>query len=328
VKAPQVRIAGLGTYSPAKILTNADWERMLETSDTWIQERTGIRERHVAEEGETTASMAAEASVRALADAGCEAGQVDSIVVASATPDRLLPSVAVDLQARIGAVNAQAFDVQAACSGWLYGLVVGEGLIASGTGERVLVLGAEKLTAIMDWQDRSTAVLFGDGAGAALLTKADGDRGIISSYLRSDGTLAELLWRPGGGAIHPPSEAMLKDRSYYIKMAGREVFKHAVRNMADAAGKALQKAGITADQVDLLVPHQANLRIIDATAEHAGIPPERCFVNVDRYGNTSSASIPIALDEARRSGRLKPGMTVLMVTFGAGLTWGAMVVKW
>lgn len=328
MKAPQVRIAGLGTYSPAKILTNADWERMLETSDTWIQERTGIRERHVAEEGETTASMAAEASVRALADAGCEAGQVDSIVVASATPDRLLPSVAVDLQARIGAVNAQAFDVQAACSGWLYGLVVGEGLIASGTGERVLVLGAEKLTAIMDWQDRSTAVLFGDGAGAALLTKADGDRGIISSYLRSDGTLAELLWRPGGGAIHPPSEAMLKDRSYYIKMAGREVFKHAVRNMADAAGKALQKAGITADQVDLLVPHQANLRIIDATAEHAGIPPERCFVNVDRYGNTSSASIPIALDEARRSGRLKPGMTVLMVTFGAGLTWGAMVVKW
>ena len=323
-----MRIAGLGTYSPAKILTNADWERMLETSDTWIQERTGIRERHVAEEGETTASMAAEASVRALADAGCEAGQVDSIVVASATPDRLLPSVAVDLQARIGAVNAQAFDVQAACSGWLYGLVVGEGLIASGTGERVLVLGAEKLTAIMDWQDRSTAVLFGDGAGAALLTKADGDRGIISSYLRSDGTLAELLWRPGGGAIHPPSEAMLKDRSYYIKMAGREVFKHAVRNMADAAGKALQKAGITADQVDLLVPHQANLRIIDATAEHAGIPPERCFVNVDRYGNTSSASIPIALDEARRSGRLKPGMTVLMVTFGAGLTWGAMVVKW
>jgi len=328
VIAPRVKIAGLGTYSPAKILTNADWERMLDTSDTWIRERTGIRERHVAEDGETTASMAAEASLRALADAGCEVGEVDSIVVATATPDRLLPSVAVDVQARIGAMNAQAFDVQAACSGWLYGLVVGGGLVAGGSAERVLVLGAEKLTAIMDWQDRSTAVLFGDGAGAALLTKADDDRGILSSYLRSDGRLIELLWRPGGGAIHPPSDVMLKDRSYFIKMAGREVFKNAVRNMADAANKALQSAGITSDQVDLLVPHQANLRIIEATAEHAGIPPERCYINVDRYGNTSSASIPIALDEARREGRLKPGMTVLMVTFGAGLTWGAMVVRW
>jgi len=328
VRAPQVRIAGLGTFSPAKVLTNADWERMLDTSDTWIRERTGIRERHVAGEAETTAFMAAEASLRALAEAGCAPDQVDSIVVATATPDRLLPSVAVDLQARIGANNALAFDVQAACSGWIYGLVVGEGLIAGGNAERVLVLGAEKLTSIMDWQDRTTAVLFGDGAGAALLTKAEGDRGIISSYLRSDGKLAELLWRPGGGTIHPPSDAMMKDRSYYIRMAGREVFKNAVRNMADAADKALQRAGITADQVDLLVPHQANLRIIEATAEHAGIPPERCYVNVDRYGNTSSASIPIALDEARRSGRLQPGMTILMVTFGAGFTWGAMVAKW
>jgi 3-oxoacyl-[acyl-carrier-protein] synthase-3 len=325
---PRVRIAGLGTFSPAKVLTNADWERMLDTSDTWIRERTGIRERHVATPEETTAFMAAEASQRALAEAGCAADAVDSIVVATATPDRLLPSVAVDLQARLGAVNAQAFDVAAACSGWVYGLVVGEGLIAGGTAERVLVLGAEKLTSIMDWEDRSTAVLFGDGAGAALLTKADGDRGILSSYLRSDGKLAELLWRPGGGTIQPPGEAMFKDRSYYIKMAGREVFKNAVRNMADAAQKALDRAGISGEQVDLLVPHQANLRIIEATAEHAGIPPERTYVNVDRYGNTSSASIPIALDEARREGRLRPGMHVLLVTFGAGFTWGAMVLKW
>jgi 3-oxoacyl-[acyl-carrier-protein] synthase-3 len=326
--APRVRFAGLGTYSPAKILTNADWERMLETSDTWIRERTGIRERHVVEDGETTASMAVTACERALAEAGCPPADVDSIVVATASPDRLLPSVGVYVQAQLGAVNAQAFDVQAACSGWVYGLVVGEGLIAGGTAERVLVIGTERLTSIMDWEDRSTAVLFGDGAGAALLTKADGDRGILSSYLRSDGKLAELLWRPGGGAIHPPSEAMIKDRSYFIKMAGREVFKNAVRNMADAADQALKRAGLTGDQVDLLVPHQANLRIIEATAEHAGIPRERTFVNVDRYGNTSSASIPIALDEARREGRLTPGMTVLLVTFGAGFTWGAMVLKW
>jgi 3-oxoacyl-[acyl-carrier-protein] synthase-3 len=232
------------------------------------------------------------------------------------------------VQAQIGAVNAQAFDVQAACSGWVYGLVVGEGLIAGGTAERVLVVGSERLTSIMDWQDRTTAVLFGDGAGAALLQKGDGTRGIVSSYLRSDGKLAELLWRPGGGTISPPSEQMIKDRTYFIRMAGREVFKNAVRNMADAAAKALAKAGITGDQVDLLIPHQANLRIIEATAEHAGIPRERVFVNVDRYGNTSSASIPIALDEARRAGTLKPGMTVLFVTFGAGFTWGAMVLKW
>jgi 3-oxoacyl-[acyl-carrier-protein] synthase-3 len=192
----------------------------------------------------------------------------------------------------------------------------------------VLVLGAEKLSAITDYTDRSTAVLFGDGAGAAVLAKGDGSRGIVSSFLRSDGKLAELLWRPGGGTVHPPSEAMLQDKSYFIHMAGREVFKNAVRSMADAASRALERADITGAQVDLLVPHQANIRIIEATAEHAHIPPERVYINVDRYGNTSSASIPIALDEARRNGRLKPGMTVLLVTFGAGFTWGAMVLKW
>jgi 3-oxoacyl-[acyl-carrier-protein] synthase-3 len=321
-------IAGLGVYSPERVLTNEDFEKMLDTSDTWIRERTGIRERHIASKEETTALMSREASLKALAEAGLGAEDLDTIIVATATPDRLLPSVACDLQAMLGARNATAFDIAAACSGWVFGLALGESMIAAGAGERVLVLGAEKLSAIVDYTDRSTAVLFGDGAGAAVLTRSDGSRGILSSYLKSDGTLAELLWRPGGGTIHPPSEEMIKDHSYYIKMAGREVFKNAVRSMADAAVRALERAGLSAGDVDLLVPHQANIRIIQATAEHAHIPPERVYINVDRYGNTSSASIPIALDEARTCGRLVPGMTVLLVTFGAGFTWGAMAIRW
>jgi len=328
VKRPVAQFAGLGAYSPPKVLTNHDFEQLLETSDTWIRERTGISERHVAAPDQTTAMMAAEASRQALAEAGLVAEQLDTIIVATATPDRLLPSTACDLQALIGATNATAFDIGAACSGWVYGLVMGESLVASGAGERVLVVGAEKLTSIMDWTDRSTAVLFGDGAGAVVLTKSDGARGILSSYLKSDGRLAELLWRPGGGTVCPPSEQMLQDRSYYIKMAGREVFKNAVRSMADAASRALERAGLKGEQVDLLIPHQANLRIIEATANHAHIPMERVFVNVDRFGNTSSASIPLAIDDARRAGRLTPGMIVLLATFGAGFTWGSVVLKW
>jgi len=328
VKRPVAQFAGLGAYSPPKVLTNHDFEQLLETSDTWIRERTGIGERHVAAPEQTTAMMAAEASRQALAEAGLAAERLDTIILATATPDRLLPSTACDLQALIGATNATAFDIGAACSGWVYGLVMGESLVASGAGERVLVVGAEKLTSIMDWTDRSTAVLFGDGAGAAVLTKGDGARGIVSSYLKSDGRLAELLWRPGGGTVCPPSEQMLQDRSYYIKMAGREVFKNAVRSMADAASRALERAGLKGEEVDLLIPHQANLRIIEATANHANIPMERVFVNVDRFGNTSSASIPLAIDDARRAGRLTPGMIVLLATFGAGFTWGSVVLKW
>ena len=328
MKRPIAALAGLGSFSPERILTNADFEKMLDTSDTWIRERTGIRERHIAGPDETTAVMARDASLQAMAEAGLGPEGIDTIIVATATPDRLLPSVACDLQALLGAKNATAFDIQAACSGWVYGLVIAESMIAAGTGERILVLGAEKLSAITDYTDRSTAVLFGDGAGAAVLTRTTGDRGILSSYLKTDGTLAELLWRPGGGTIHPPSAEMLKDRSYYIKMAGREVFKNAVRNMADAAQKALERAGLSGKDVDLLVPHQANIRIIEATAEHAHIPRERVYVNVDRYGNTSSASIPNALVEARECGRLEPGMVVLLVTFGAGFTWGSLVLRW
>ena len=328
LRRPVAAIAGLGVFSPGKVLTNADFERMLDTSDQWIRDRTGISERRIASAEETTAAMAAAASTAALREAGLGAADLDVVILSTATPDRPLPSMACDLQALIGAVNAAAFDVVAACTGWIYGLVVAETMIAAGFARRILVVGSEKLSAITDYTDRSTAVLFGDGAGAAVLTESDGTRGILAAHLRSDGRLAELLFRPGGGTTHPPDEALLKDRSYYLKMAGREVFKSAVRSMADAADHALEQAGITGEQVDLLIPHQANIRIIESTAEHVHIPMDRVVVNVDRFGNTSSASIPIALDEARRDGRLRPGMTVLLVAFGAGFTWGSILLKW
>jgi len=328
MKQPTFSFAGLGSYVPPKVLTNADFERMLDTSDTWIRERTGIRERHIAGPEDTAAGMAHKASLKALEEAGVGPLDLDLLVTATATPDRLLPSTACDVQALLGAKNAAAFDVGAACPGWIYALTVAEGLLAAGRFERALVIGTEKLSAITDYTDRATAVLFGDAAGAVVLARGDGTRGILSTYVKSDGTLAELLYRPGGGTVHPPDEELLKDHSYYIRMAGREVFKAAVRAMADAASRALERAGVTGSQVDLLVPHQANIRIIEATANHAEIPMERVYVNVDRYGNTSSASIPLALDEARRCGRLKPGMIVLLVTFGAGFTWGAVVLKW
>ncbi len=323
-----VTFAGLGSCVPSRLVTNADFEKVLETSDTWIQERTGIKQRYFAGPGETTAGLAKEAGARALADAKLEATDIDLLVGATASPDRLLPSMACDVQALLGARNAAAFDVIAACPGWLYGVVIARSMIEAGTAHKALVIGSERLSCITDQTDRSTAVLLGDGAGASVLVRSPGDRGILSSHLKSDGTLAELLYRPGGGANEPPSEAMVKARTYYLRMAGREVFKAAVRAMSDAAHCALEMAGVSGEQIDLLVPHQANMRIITATAEHAQIPMEKVYVNVDRYGNTSAASIPLALVEARQAGRLKPGSLVLLVTFGAGFTWGAMVVRW
>jgi 3-oxoacyl-[acyl-carrier-protein] synthase-3 len=259
--------------------------------------------------------------------AGVHAGELDAIILSTATPDRLLPSTAVDLQAELGATRAAAFDLSAACSGWLYGLTVGEGLITSGSAETVLVVGAEKMSSIVDWSDRATCVLFGDGAGAVVLTKSRQGRGILSTFMRSDGTLAELLYRPAGGATIPMSAAVLADRTHFVKMAGREVFKAAVRSMSEAADRALDGAKLTGADVDLLIPHQANIRIIEATAKHANIPMEKVYVNVDRYGNTSSASIPIALDEARELGRVGDGSLVMMVAFGAGFTWASTVVR-
>jgi 3-oxoacyl-[acyl-carrier-protein] synthase-3 len=261
--------------------------------------------------------------------AGVVPAELDSIVLATASPDRLLPSTACDLQALLGADNAAAFDVGAACPGYLYALTVAEGLIASGQSRTVLVVGAEKLSTITDFQDRSTAILFGDGAGASVVRQSSvAGRGLLSTFLKSDGRLAPLLYRPGGGASDPISEKVVCDRSHYMKMAGREVFKAAVLAMAEACDEALTRAGVSADEIDLLVPHQANLRIIDATAKHAGIPMSKVMVNLDRYGNTSSASIPLALDQALSEGRIAPGSLVLLVAFGAGFTWGSAVVRW
>jgi 3-oxoacyl-[acyl-carrier-protein] synthase-3 len=328
MKRPAAQIVGVGRSVPPKVVTNHEFARMgLETSHEWIVERTGISERHLAADQETTCSMGAEASCIAMQRAGVHPGELDVIILSTATPDRLLPATAVDIQAALGASRAAAFDLSAACSGWLYGLTVAEGLIMSGNAETVLVVGSEKMSAIVDWTDRSTCVLFGDGAGAAVLRPAKGNRGILSSFIRSDGRLADLLYRPQGGALVPMSEQVLRERGHLVKMAGREVFKHAVQEMTEAVDRALDGAKLTSHDIDLLIPHQANIRIIEATAKHAQIPMEKVFVNIDRYGNTSSASIPISLDEAIEQKRVGPGSTILMVAFGAGFTWASMVMR-
>jgi 3-oxoacyl-[acyl-carrier-protein] synthase-3 len=329
VKRPVAYLAGTGRGIPAKVMTNHDFAAIgIDTDHDWIVERTGIVERHIGAPDETTTSMAATAARAAMQRAGVTAGEIDAIVLSTATPDRLLPSTAVDLQAELGATRAAGFDLSAACSGWIYGMTVAEGLMQSGVIETALVVGSEKMSAIVDWQDRSTCVLFGDGAGAAVLKRATKpDRGILSAFMRSDGTLAELLWRPSGGAKVPFTQAVLDDRSSYVRMAGRETFKHAVRSMAEACDRALEGAGLSGHDIDVLIPHQANMRIIEATAKHASVSMDKVYVNVDRYGNTSSASIPIALDEAIEEGRVKDGTTALLVAFGAGFTWGSMVVR-
>jgi 3-oxoacyl-[acyl-carrier-protein] synthase-3 len=328
MKRPVAYLAGIGAYAPARIMRNEEFAALgLETNDEWIVQRTGIRERHIAGPDENNCTMSTVAARQAMARAGVTAGELDVIVLGTATPDRLLPSTAVDLQAALGASRAAAFDVMAACSSWLYGLIVAEGLVASGNAETALVVGTEKLTTIVDWKDRSTCVLFGDGAGAAVLKRSRQGKGILSTYMRSDGTLAELLYRPSGGASRPFDQASLDDRSIYIKMEGREVFKHAVRSMSEAADRALDGAKLTGANIDLMIPHQANVRIIEATAKHAGIPMEKVFVNVDRYGNTSSASIGLALNEAIAQGRVSEGSTVLLVAFGAGFTWASLVIR-
>jgi 3-oxoacyl-[acyl-carrier-protein] synthase III len=329
-RPPIAEMASIGVAVPPGVLTNADLTHMLDTSDEWIVERTGIRERHIAKPDQSVAMLSQEASEQALSRAGLTAADIDAIVLATATPDRLLPSTACDLQALLGADKAAAFDISAACPGFLFATGIAEGLIASGQSEVVLVVGAEKLSTITDFQDRSTAILFGDGAGAAVVRRATGNsgRGILSTFLKSDGKLAPLLYRPGGGAADPISEKVVCNRSHYMKMAGREVFKAAVLTMAEACDEALRRAGVNPGEVDLLIPHQANVRIIEATAKHAGLSMDKVMVNVDRYGNTSSASIPLALDQAITEGRVKPGSLILLVAFGAGFTWGSSVIRW
>lgn len=326
-RLPRARVVSTGRFNPPRVVTNQELESLVDTNDEWIRTRTGIRERRIADKDVHAADMAAAAARVAMERAGVEAEGLDMILLSTATPDRLLPSTACDVQALLGARNAAAYDYATACSGFLYGLSMAEAHIASGQAETVLVCATEKMSSIVDWTDRTTCVLFGDGAGAAVVRKADDERGILSTFMRSDGTLAELLWRPGGGARIPLDIAVLDERSHYVKMAGPEVFKSAVRAMCEAAETAMARAGVTSDEIDLLVPHQANIRIIEATAKYARMPMEKVYVNVDRFGNMSSASIPVALDEACEVGRIGPGSLVLMVAFGAGFTWAANVVR-
>jgi 3-oxoacyl-[acyl-carrier-protein] synthase III len=328
-REPIVEIVATGRYLPERVMTNADLEKLVDTSDEWIAERTGIRERRIADADMGAAEMGARASRIAMERANVHPGEIDVIVLATATPDRLLPSTACDMQALLGATNAAAYDISAACSGFIYALSVAEGHIASGNAEIALVVATEKMSGIVDWTDRNTCVLFGDGAGAVVVRRAATGRGVVlSSFIRSDGTLAELLWRPAGGVKVPMDIAVLDEKSHLVKMAGREVFKSAVRSMSEAADQALMRAGLTGADVDLLVPHQANMRIIEATARYSGVPMDKVFVNVDRYGNMSSATVPVALDEAAEQGRLKKGDHVMMVAFGAGFTWASAVLRW
>jgi len=327
MKRPVAYFAGTGRAVPSNVMTNFDFAAIgIETTDEWIVERTGIKQRHIAKT-ESVTDLASAASRIAMQRAGVQPGELDIIVVATASPDRLLPSAAVDLQAAIGASRAAAFDGGAACSGFIYGSTVAEAMILIGNADTALVVGVERLSSITDWTDRSTCVLFGDGAGAAVLKRAKQHRGILSTFVRSDGSLGDLLCRPGGGGARPFSAEVLNDKSQFIKMNGREVFKNAVRSMSEAATRALDAAKLTSADIDLMIPHQANIRIIEATAKHANIPMSKVYVNVDRFGNTSAASIPIALDEAIEKGQLGEGSTVLLVAFGAGFTWGSMIVR-
>ena len=326
---PIAEIAGLGVAVPAQVVTNHDLSRTLDTSDAWIVERTGIRERRIARPDESLASFCVTAAHAAMDRAGVTAEELDAIIMATVSPDRRMPGTGCDIQALLGAHNAAAFDISAACPGFVYGLAIAEGFVAAGTTRNVLVIGGEKLSCITDWQDRATAVLFGDGAGAAVVRRAQPDgRGILSTFLKTDGRLAPLLWIPAGGSLEPLSEKVLRERTHLMQMKGREVFKAAVLAMAEATDEALRRACVSADQIDLFVPHQANLRIIEATAKHAGIPMSKVMVNLEKYGNTSAASIPIALDQALSEGRIGKGSLLLFVAFGAGFTWGSAVVRW
>lgn len=321
-------VRSTGMAVPDRVMTNEDLEKIVDTTDEWITTRTGIRERRVCEEGQNTAHLAAEAGRRALEEAGLDPLDVDVIVLSTATPDHLLPATACEAQAMIGADNAAAFDVAAACAGWLYGLLLADGMLRSGLHRTALVVGAEKMSAIIDYSDRATCVLFGDGAGAAILTSGDGDgTGLLAGHMRTDGRLAELLWRPAGGAAMPSTEETRFERLEFVKQEGREVFKNAVLAMEESSRIVLEKAGLSIDDVDLLVPHQANIRIIEAVGKRLGVERDRVYVNIDRYGNTSSASIPICLDEIRRGGLAGPGDTILMTAFGGGLAWGSVLLR-
>jgi 3-oxoacyl-[acyl-carrier-protein] synthase-3 len=323
----RARITGTGSYMPERVLTNADLERMVATSDEWIVERTGIRERRIAAPGEAASDLGLRAAERALEAAGVAPSELDLVLAATCTGDHPLPSTACLIQHRLGAARAAACDLGAACCGFVYALSVAEAYVKTGL-RRVLVVGTEVMSAITDWTDRSTCVLFGDGAGAVVVSPSEDERGILSTHLHADGSLWDLICVPGGGSRLPVSEKVLAEGRQYIKMKGNETFKVAVKTLEETAREALAAHGLSVADLDLYVPHQANVRIIKAVAARLGLPMEKVVLNMDRYGNTSAASIPLALDEAVRSGRVRAGGLVMLGAFGSGLTWASAVIRW
>ncbi len=322
-------IIGLGAALPSRRVTNRDLEKIVDTSDKWIVQRTGIRERRLVGPGESNSKLAVRAAQKALAEARVSPKELDLIIVGTLTPDYLMPSVAVLVQKELGAEKAGAFDLSATCSGFIYGLAVADQFLRVNPKRKILVIGSEVLSNKVNWEDRTTCVLFGDGAGAAVLTGSpDGHRGVLSTHLHADGSLWHLLTLKGCGSLYPPCGNELPREEYFIRMQGREVFKNAVRAMETVALEALETNGLSPQDLDLVVPHQANIRIIEYLRERLGLPKEKVFVNLDKYGNTSAASIPIALTEAAAEGRLKPGNLVLMVAFGGGFTWASALVRW
>jgi 3-oxoacyl-[acyl-carrier-protein] synthase III len=331
-----MKIAGTGHFLPEKIMTNADFEKILDTTDEWITQRVGIKERRVVGDSNlSTSDLATSAAKAAMEDAGINAEDIDAIIIATVTPDMAFPSTAIFVQKNLGAVNAAVFDISAACTGWIYAMTIAEGMIALGKFKNILVIGAEFLTSLADMTDRGTAVLFGDGAGAVVVQPADGERGMMGSYIKSNGDLAELLWSYGGGSrVNKKvtdqdimTDENGNDKRSKIRMEGNKVYKYAVRAMIESAEKVMEDAGITEKDIDLLIPHQANLRIIDAIAERLNMPDERVVRNLQYLGNSSAATIPIAIDQARKDGRIKKGDVVLVAAFGGGFTWGGLVIK-
>lgn len=325
----RAQIVGTGSYSPAKILTNQDLEKMVDTTDQWIVERTGIRERHIAAPEEASSDMAYRASLKALEMAGVKAEDLDAILIGTITPDFPFPSTACLVQGRLGNKRAFALDLSAACAGSLYAMSFADKLISSGSAKYVMAIGVETLSRITDWSDRNSCVLFGDGAGAMLLAPSSDDkRGVQSTHLHSDGSLWSILYQPGGGSREPVSQKVVDEKLATVKMNGREVYKVAVRALVDCCQEALKANHLTASDVDIVIAHQANKRILDATLDRLAIPAEKCWMNLERYGNTSSASLPTTLDEANRAGRLHPGSTILMMSIGGGIAWGSAIVRW
>lgn len=321
-------ISGTGKSVPERIVTNRELESLVDTSDEWIRTRTGIRERRIAAEGDSLTGYCLDASRQALEAAGIEPDDLELIILATVTPDMPIPASACTIQHELGCRRAAAFDLSAGCSGFLYAQHVAKQFLVNGRCGHVLVIGAELLSKYLDWQDRATCVIFADGAGAAVMSAGEPPRGVLASALRTDGAMVDFIRMPGGGVLHPPGQAMIDQRLHYIQMRGNETFKIAVRSIEEVCREVLQAAELTPDDVTWFVPHQANQRIIDAVGARLEIPAERSYVNIDRYGNTSAASIPIALDEAVRAGKIERGDIVLMAAFGAGLTWGASVVRW